>query len=91
MGRERFRNLGRGCVAASLRNLQTDYVDCLVVHSPLPTETQTLQAWRAIEEIIDVGGIRQAGISNCYNLAEFEERYQTRGIKRYCTRFMYSA
>ena len=57
--------------AASLRNLQTDYVDCLVLHSPLPAEKQTLQAWRAIETIVDAGGIRQAGISNCYNLCGF--------------------
>jgi len=67
--------------AASLRNLQTDYIDCLVVHSPLATETETLQAWRAIEKIIDVGGIRQAAISNCYNLAEFEHLYHSTRIK----------
>jgi len=67
--------------AASLRNLQTSYVDCLLIHSPLPTSEQTLQAWRAIEAIVDAGAIRQAGISNCYSLAEFKELHRCVRIK----------
>ncbi|MGA2710712.1 MAG: aldo/keto reductase family protein [Steroidobacteraceae bacterium] len=67
--------------AASLRNLQTDYLDCLLLHSPLPTAKQTLHAWRAIESIVDAGGVRQAGISNCYRLAELEHLYQSARIK----------
>jgi diketogulonate reductase-like aldo/keto reductase len=67
--------------AASLRNLQTDYVDCLVLHSPLPTPRQTLQVWRAIESLVDSGGVRQVGISNCYALAELEDLYRSARIK----------
>jgi diketogulonate reductase-like aldo/keto reductase len=67
--------------AASLRNLQTDYLDCLLLHSPLPSAKQTLHAWRAIESIVDTGGVLQAGISNCYGLAEFERLYQSARIK----------
>jgi diketogulonate reductase-like aldo/keto reductase len=67
--------------ATSLQNLQTDYLDCLVLHSPLPRMEQTLQAWRAIETIIDAGTIRQAGISNCYRLAEFQRLYRSVRIK----------
>jgi diketogulonate reductase-like aldo/keto reductase len=67
--------------AASLRNLQTDYLDCLVLHSPLPTAEQTLQVWRAIEEVVAAGGIRQAGISNCYALAELQQLYRSARIK----------
>jgi diketogulonate reductase-like aldo/keto reductase len=67
--------------AASLRNLQTDYLDCLVLHSPLPTSKQTLQVWRAIEAIADAGGIRQAGISNCYALAELQQLYRAARVK----------
>jgi diketogulonate reductase-like aldo/keto reductase len=67
--------------ATSLRNLQTDYLDCLVLHSPLPTAKQTLQAWRAIETIVDAGGIRQAGISNCYTLAEVQHLYRSARVK----------
>jgi diketogulonate reductase-like aldo/keto reductase len=67
--------------ATSLRNLQTSYVDCLLIHSPLPTSEQTLQAWRAIEAIVDTGAIRQAGISNCYSLAEFKDLYRSVRIR----------
>lgn len=59
-------------VAASLRNLQTEYLDCLLLHSPLPSLKQTLEVWRAIEALIDTGKIRQAGISNCYALSALE-------------------
>jgi diketogulonate reductase-like aldo/keto reductase len=62
--------------AASLRNLKTDYLDCLVLHSPMPTGEETLLVWRAIEAIIDTGGIRQAGISNCYTLSTLRDLHR---------------
>src|SRR5271165_1937875 len=68
-------------LAASLRNLQTDYLDCLVLHSPLPTEAQTLRAWRAIEALMSAGAVHRAGISNCYRLAEFQRLYDAAEIK----------
>jgi diketogulonate reductase-like aldo/keto reductase len=52
----------------SLRNLQTDYLDCLVLHSPVRDDVQMTQVWQAMEDIVDSGGARQLGISNCYNL-----------------------
>lgn len=58
--------------AVSLRNLQTDYLDCLILHSPLATEPQTLQAWHALESLVDAGRARQLGISNCYRLDQLE-------------------
>src|ERR1700680_635006 len=38
--------------AASLRNLQTPYLDCLVLHSPFANAKQTLAAWRAMEALV---------------------------------------
>ena len=67
--------------AVSLRNLQTTYLDCLVVHSPLDTMRQTLEVWRAIELLIDAGGVRQAGISNCYELSTLQELFRSAGAK----------
>ena len=34
---------------ASLRNLRTDYLDGLLLHSPYPDDKDTLEAWRAME------------------------------------------
>ncbi|HTW37924.1 MAG TPA: aldo/keto reductase [Steroidobacteraceae bacterium] len=58
--------------AVSLRNLQTDYLDSLVLHSPLATIRETLEAWRAMESLVDGGGVRQLGISNCDRLDRLE-------------------
>lgn len=65
----------------SLRNLRTNYVDCLVLHSPLKDPAQTTQAWQAMELIVDSGGARQLGISNCYQLDAFEDVYRAARIK----------
>jgi diketogulonate reductase-like aldo/keto reductase len=67
--------------AVSLRNLQTEYLDCLVLHSPLPTAKLTLEAWQAIERLADTGAVRQAGISNCYSIAQLETLYRAARIK----------
>ncbi|PGH21327.1 hypothetical protein AJ80_03378 [Polytolypa hystricis UAMH7299] len=61
-------------IASSLRNLRASddneneaentYLDALVLHSPLPTMTETLEAWRALETYVP-HKIRNLGISNC--------------------------
>jgi diketogulonate reductase-like aldo/keto reductase len=66
--------------AASLRNLRTTYLDGLILHSPLANSKQTLEAWRAMESLVD-GGIRRLGISNCYQLAELQALFQSAVIK----------
>jgi diketogulonate reductase-like aldo/keto reductase len=65
----------------SLRNLQTSYVDCLVLHSPLPDARQTAEAWRAMEAIVQSNGARQIGISNCYALALLEGLHRSAIVK----------
>ncbi|KAH0560079.1 hypothetical protein GP486_003401 [Trichoglossum hirsutum] len=77
----------RASVASSLRNFQpgttTDeeetYIDCLVLHSPLPTLAQTLQAWKVLEEYVP-HKIRNLGISNV-GLATLQHLYATTKIK----------
>jgi diketogulonate reductase-like aldo/keto reductase len=65
----------------SLRNLRTDRLDCLVLHSPLPGAQQTLEAWRALEALVDSGRVGQLGISNCYLLRQLESLYAAARIK----------
>ena len=67
--------------AASLRNLKTDYLDCLVLHSPLENEQETLLVWRAMESLVADGGVRQLGISNCYDLDELKRLHESAQVK----------
>lgn len=54
--------------AVSLRNLRTDYLDALLLHSPLGTPSQTATVWQAMESLVRRGAVRSLGISNCYDL-----------------------
>jgi len=65
----------------SLRNLRTDYVDSLVLHSPFARDEQTLEVWRALEQLVDCGGVRQLGISNCYSLEILRALHSASRIK----------
>jgi diketogulonate reductase-like aldo/keto reductase len=66
---------------SSQRNLQTDYVDGLILHSALPDRRQTMQVWTAMEQIYHAGGARQLGISNCYSLVTLETLYRAADVK----------
>lgn len=65
----------------SLNNLQTRYLDCLVLHSPLVDQQQLLEVWRAMELIFQSGSAKQLGISNCYDLKQLELLYQLANVK----------
>jgi diketogulonate reductase-like aldo/keto reductase len=56
---------------ASLRNLRVEYLDCVVLHSPLSRERDTFVVWRAMEQAVEQGLVRQLGISNCYDVDVF--------------------
>lgn len=71
----------RQSLAVSLRNLQTDYLDGLLLHSPLPSARQTLEVWKAMESLVDVRRVRQLGISNCYRLEQLETLCDSARIK----------
>ena len=65
----------------SLRNLRTDYLDALILHSPLDSPDKTLAAWAAMEKIHGAGGARRLGISNCYDLQLLQRLYATAAVK----------
>jgi diketogulonate reductase-like aldo/keto reductase len=66
---------------ASLRNLQTTYLDCLVLHSPLADAQQLDAVWRAMERIVAAGGARGLGISNCYEARYLENLFDRAKVK----------
>jgi len=67
--------------AVSRANLGTDYVDSLVLHSPLFPFARLLEVWRAMETIAAEGGARQLGISNCYDLRTLQRLYGEAAVK----------
>ena len=76
----------RTSVASSLRNLSQredsdadSYIDCLLLHSPLPTVEMTLDAWKILETYVP-HKIRKLGISNV-NLAILEAIWENSTVK----------
>lgn len=53
----------KASVLESMRKLQTDYLDLVLLHQPYG---DTYGAWRALEELYEAGKIRAIGISNFY-------------------------
>lgn len=77
----KLENQVRQSVHASLRNLQTTYIDTLLLHSPMPTMYETLKVWKVMEESIEAGKVRNLGISNCYSVEDFRTIYQEAKVK----------
>ena len=65
----------------SLKNLQTTYLDCLVLHSPLANPPQLQEVWQAMEQIYHTGGAKQLGISNCYAPEQLQLLYNNATVK----------
>jgi diketogulonate reductase-like aldo/keto reductase len=65
----------------SKKNLRTDYVDSLIMHSPFSSYANTLTAWRALESIHRAGGARHIGVSNLYDLQLFRRLYEDSEVK----------
>jgi diketogulonate reductase-like aldo/keto reductase len=65
----------------SIKNLQTEYVDSLILHSPMAPHTLLMRAWKAMEKIQTVGGARQLGISNCYNIEVLKSLFADADVK----------
>lgn len=68
-------------LTVSLRNLQTDYLDSLVLHSPLHPFDDTIKVWRQFEKFVDDGKVLRLGISNCYDYEVFTNLYEQARIK----------
>lgn len=66
---------------ASLQNLQVNFLNGLLLHSPLSQHEQTMEAWSALEKIHQEGKVEYLGISNCYSLEEFKRLFNEASIK----------
>jgi len=68
-------------VRTSLKNLRVEYIDGLLMHSPMPRFEQSMEVWSAMEEEVRANRVRQIGISNCYDFQEFKRLYESADIK----------
>lgn len=65
----------------SKKNLQTEYVDSLLLHSPISPHSLLMKAWNAMEKIQKTGGALQLGISNCYDVKVISSLYADAEVK----------
>jgi diketogulonate reductase-like aldo/keto reductase len=68
-------------IQRSLKNLQTSYLDGLILHSPLANQQQLLEVWQAMERAFEDGTVKQLGISNCYRLATLKFLFDAARVK----------
>lgn len=68
-------------IQTSLVNLGVEYLDCLILHSPLAKHRHTMEVWDAMSLLIGQGTVRQLGISNCYDLKNLERIVREADVK----------
>lgn len=68
-------------LSVSLENLKTDYLDSLLLHSPLRTWEENEKAWNILESFVEEGSVKQIGISNCYDHEYFMHLFKQAKIK----------
>lgn len=68
-------------VNKSLENLQIEYIDSLLLHSPMKTHKDTLTVYSVLEEFVEKGKIKQLGISNIYDIDSLKSIYDSVKIK----------
>ncbi|KIR33942.1 oxidoreductase [Cryptococcus deuterogattii MMRL2647] len=70
----------------SLKNLGVEYIDAVVLHSPLKSWEDTLKAYLTLSRFLSTKQVRHLGISNCYDplllkwlidsVAEYSSKHQ---------------
>ncbi len=68
-------------IQKSLQNLQTDYIDSLLLHSPLRNFEDTMAVWRIFEQSYNEGIVRSIGLSNTYDLSLLQRIYNSAIVK----------
>jgi len=68
-------------LTASLRNLNTTYLDSYVIHGPLPSPSENLMVWRKLAEFQDAGKVKRIGVSNVYDVSALEALSEVRQVQ----------
>jgi len=67
--------------ATSLRQLHTTYLDSYILHSPLRTIEETMEAWRVLATLQDEGKVKLIGVSNTYDVDTLESLSSERKVQ----------
>ncbi len=65
----------------SKQHLQTDFIDSLLLHSPIFPYSQLVKAWNVMERFVALKEVGQLGISNCYDLSLLQQLCSDAAIK----------
>lgn len=71
--------LVRSYLEASMKRLQVEYVDLLLIHWPNPSYDRYVQAWRGLIQLRDEGLVRAIGVSN-FKPAHLERLREETGV-----------
>merc|ERR1711892_249286 len=76
-------------VKKMLSELDTDYFDLLLIHSPPNSEQERKEAWQCLEHFYQTGEARSIGVSN-YQEAHLEEIFRFSNIKPHVNQILYN-
>jgi diketogulonate reductase-like aldo/keto reductase len=79
--KENLENQVKQSIEKSLSNLKTDYIDSLLMHSPMKNAQETIKVYNIFEEYFNKGIIKNLGISNIYSLELLEYVFNSVKIK----------
>lgn len=83
-----YRNHVSKSVHESLRRLQTDYLDLVLLHAEV-NEVLNIKAYKDLIEMQKKGFIRHIGVSN-FSIEGIEKLIQATGVKPYCNQIVCS-
>lgn len=78
-GMDQGRGLTRRGLADSLRRLNTDYVDLLLIHWPNPSRGLAVETWQEMLELQSEGLVKHVGVSN-FLPHQLEELHAATGV-----------
>ncbi len=65
----------------SKKNLQVEYIDSYILHSPIFPGKKLIEVWLTMEEFYSLKEVGQLGISNCYDLDVLKYLYKNSDLK----------
>lgn len=75
-----YQNTRKAITSCLEKVKQLGYIDLLLIHLPLPGKEARLGSWKALQEAVDEGTVRNIGVSN-YGVKHLQELLTWRDLK----------